>query len=148
MSNIFEIIQGKKEDDNSDPAYSLGIKVKVGKLDTIFAVTEYLPYDELESEITSLKNDLDEAKNRLASFKMRSRSLKALAIDEDASPGEIWKALSTVADNSMFIEHFNSLSEIKRRELADHIFANCNMFTGKGAFFSAHYVRETGLLSA
>ena len=139
MSNIFEIIQGRKESDDSNSTFSLGIKIKIGKFETI-------SYDGLESEINSLINELDDVKKKLESYSTQNRNAGVLAIDDNASPHDIWEVLSTAADNSLLIEQFNSLSESRRRELADYVFVNCNMFTGKGAYFSAHYVQETALL--
>ena len=144
MSNIFEIIPGKKESDNSPETFSLGIKLKIGKLETICSITEYLAHDGLESKIDSLKIELDSILKKLETFSRGN--VNQGAIDDDASPQEMWKVFSAFPDNSHLIEHFNSLSEFKRRELADYIFANCNIFTGKGAFFSAQYVQETALL--
>lgn len=148
MTKIFEINPGRKENNDSPSTFSLGIKMKIGNLETICPITEYLSYDELESEVNSLRDELDGIKKKLESFNRGVMSHGGFGVDDDASPQEIWEVLSTVADNSLIIEHFNSLSEFKRRELADHIFANCNMFTGKGAYFSAHYVQETALLTA
>lgn len=146
MSNIFEIIQRKKESDDSNPAFSLGIRIKIGKFETISAITEYLSYEGLESEIDSIINELGDVKKKLESFNNRNINQGISGIDDDTSPREIWEVFSTFADNSLLIEQFNILSESRRRELADYIFSNCNMFTGKGAYFSARYVQETALL--
>ena len=147
MPNIFKIIPGSKESNDFLHSCSLGIKMKIGKIETICPVTEFISYGELESEIDSIKNELTDIQKKLKSFKNGNTDQGAFGINDDASPEEIWEVLSTVTDNSSFIEIFNSLSEFKRRELADHVFGNCNMFTGKGAFFSAYYVQETALLT-
>ena len=147
MSNIFEIIPGIKESKDSPPTFSLGIKLKISHYETICSVTQLLSHDELQAEINLLKNELADIQEKLKSSNEEKISQSVLGIDDDSSPREIWEALSTLADNMLFLERFNSLSEFKRREMADYIFANCNMFTGKGAYFSARYVQETGLLT-
>ena len=148
MENIFEIIQERKENSDSDPAFSLGVKINIGKSETICAVTDYHSCDELKSKINLLKNELDDIIKNLEASNKESKTQDALGINDDSTPEEIWEVLSAVSDNSVLIEQFNNLSEPKRRDLADYIFANCSMFTGKGAYFSAHYVQETGMLVA
>ncbi len=148
MSNIFEIIPGNKKSKDSPMTFSLGIKIKIGQRETICSITDFLSHDDLESEIDSLKNALADIQKKLETCNREKINQDVLGIDDNSSPREIWDALSTVTDNLLLIEHFNSLNEFKRREVADYIFANCNMFTGKGAYFSAHYVQETALLTA
>ena len=147
MSHIFEIVPGRKEDKDSPPIFSLGIKMKIDRLETVCSITEYLSHDELKSEINSLKNELDALIQKLESLSSGKTNQGVSGIDDNASPQEVWEVLSSLTDNSLLVEYFNSLGELKRRELADHIFTHCNMFTGKGAFFSAHYVQETALLT-
>ena len=67
-------------------------------------------------------------------------------IDEKSPPDEIWTILSAITDNNMFADSFNGLEDGKRREVAAYILENCNIFTGRGAYFSSHYVQEKGLI--
>ena len=147
MSDIFEIIPAKKESKDSPATFSLGIKMTIDQIDTVCSITEFLLHDELISKINSLQNELAEIVKRLESIDNVNANHGLFYAGNDASPQEIWEYLSSVTDNSRFIEIFNSLDEHKRRELADHVFTNCNMFTGKGAFFSAHYLQESALLA-
>ena len=147
MSDIFEIIPVRKENRDSPATFSLGIKIKIGKFDTVCSITEFLPHDDLISKIHSLRNELADIIKRLESVDKGNANQDFLNIDNNTPIQEIWEYLSSLTDNSRLLEIFNGLAEHKRRELADHIFANCNMFTGTGAFFSAYYVQETALLS-
>ena len=147
MSGIFEIIHGNKESEDSQATFSLGIKIKIGQFANPSSITEFLPKDSLKFEIKSIKNELEEILKKLEILDEENLSNGIMGFDDNASPVEMWEVLSAIADNSILNEHFNSLSEIKRRELAEYIFANCNMFAGKGAYFSARYVQETALLS-
>ena len=142
MSAVFEIITGK------DSSYSLGIRVRIGELEHICPITESVDYEKLKIRIGSLTEELNGMLKKLERINNGSSHAEGdSAFDPDAAPEELWAVISTFADNVQLIESFNSLDEDKRRELADYIFANCNMFTGKGAFFSAQYAQETALLS-
>ena len=121
--------------------------MRIGQFDTTCRITGFLSHDDLESEINSLRSELTDILKKLDSLKNESANQGDFGIDDEASPQEIWTILSNVSDDSLLVEPFNSLKEFKRRELADYIFANCNIFTGKGAFFSARYVQETALLA-
>ncbi len=148
MPVIFEIIPETVKGKDAPAAFSLGIRMKIGRYESICSITDFLPCESLKSEINSLKNELNEAIKKLESIKNGNAGQGAFSIDSSKPPQEIWALLSVVQDNSVFVEQFNSLNEQKRRELADYIFANCNMFSGKGAFFSARYLQGTALLSA
>ena len=148
MPGIFEIIPETVKVKDAPQAFSLGIRMKIGRYESICSITDFLPCDGLKSEISSLKNELNEAIKKLESLKNGNAGQGAFSIDSSKPPQEIWAVLSVVQDNSVFVEQFNSLNEQKRRELADYIFTNCNMFSGKGAFFSARYAQETALLNS
>ena len=146
MSNIFEIIPGNKESKDSPVSFSLGIKMKIGQFDTVCSITEFLSKNDLMMEIKLLNDELAGILRQLESFQ-KGNINQGRGIDDNASPQEIWEVFSNLTDNTQLVEQFNSLSELKRRELADYIFANCNMFSGKGAFFSAQYIQETAMLT-
>jgi hypothetical protein len=63
------------------------------------------------------------------------------------SPDEIWQVLSETADEDRFIDLFNQLEREKRKEVAEYVLTQCNVFTGRGAVFSARYDSETALLA-
>ena len=148
MPGIFEIIPETVKGKDAPQVFSLGIRMKIGRYENVCSITDFLSCDSLKSEINLLKHELNEAIKKLESFKNGNAGQGAFSIDRSKPPQEIWAVFSVVQDNSVFIEQFNSLNEQKRRELADYIFANCNMFSGKGAFFSARYIQETALLTS
>lgn len=145
MSKLFEIIPGKKESKDSPMSFSLGIKMKIGEFDTVCSFTEFISNEDLVMEIKSLKDELTDILGQLESFEKGNQG--NWSFDDNTSPKEIWEVCSNITDNIRLIELFNSLGELKRREVADYVFANCNMFSGKGAFFSARFVQETAMLS-
>jgi len=148
MPNLFEIIPETMDGKDIPATFLLGVRLKIGQHESICPITDSLTYDNFRSEINLLKNELTEILKKLESIKNGDEKPGTLNIEQNKSPQEIWEILSEIPDNSLLIEQFNSLSEDKRRELADYIFANCNMFSGKGSFFSARYIQETGLLTA
>jgi hypothetical protein len=68
------------------------------------------------------------------------------ALSPDMPTEEIWKVLSATKDESSFIDLFNQLNEEKRREVAEYVLSQCNVFSGRGAVFSSRYNSETALL--
>ena len=148
MPNLFEILPKSIDGKDIPSAFSLGMRIKIGQYESICPITDSLTYDGFRSEINLIKNELAEILKKLESIKNGDLKHGSLNIDQNKSPQEIWQVLSEIQDNSLLIDQFNSLNEDKRRELADYIFANCNMFSGKGAFFSARYIQENGLLTA
>ena len=64
-------------------------------------------------------------------------------ISADMKPGDIWSALEKIEDQDFFIEQFNILEEEIRKAVAEHVLTQCNVFSGKGATFSARYNEQT-----
>ena len=62
------------------------------------------------------------------------------------APEEIWSILSGVSDEDLFIKGFNNLDEGKRRDVAEYVLTQCNIFSGKASIFSSRYNNETGLM--
>ena len=143
MTKIFKIIPRPGIEKDSTPLYSIGIQLKIGSQENIVPITGELHLNELETEVKSIADELDELLKKAK--KTRDRG-GAFNIDENSSPEEIWTLLSAVPDNDAFRDYFNDLEEGKRKELAAYILENCNIFTGKGAYFSARYIQETGLI--
>ncbi|MFC1495495.1 hypothetical protein ACFL6W_09455 [Thermodesulfobacteriota bacterium] len=143
MAKIFKIIPGLNRKNDSATLYSIGVHIKIGSHDTVCPISDELSPDGLESELKSITEELNEL---LKQVKKTGNDEGAFFIDENSPPDEIWTILSTVSDNDMFADCFNGLEEEKRREVAAYILENCNIFTGKGAYFSTHYVQETGLM--
>jgi len=68
------------------------------------------------------------------------------ALSPDMPPDKIWQVLSETADEDRFIGLFNQLDEKKRKEIAEYVLTQCNVFTGRGAGFSSRYNTDTALL--
>jgi hypothetical protein len=143
MAKIFKIIHSLNRKNDSQSLYSIGIHIKIGSHDVVCPISDELTPDGLESEIKSITDELNEL---LKKVKKTGNDKGTFFIEENSSPDEIWTILSAVSDNNKFADCFNELEEVKRREVAAYILENCNIFTGRGAYFSSHYVQETGLI--
>jgi len=86
-----------------------------------------------------LKGDLNNLKKEI-------RKEGELEFTPEMSPEQIWSILSQIDEEDLFIKGFNSLDDIKRRELAEYVLSRCNIFSGKGSIFSERYNSESGLL--
>ena len=84
---------------------------------------------------------LEEAKKI---FDYKSKQLQELTPEMNGE--EIWKFLSNIEDEQEFINKFNALGEIKRREVADFVFTRCNIFAGRASLFSLRYNNDSALL--
>lgn len=104
-------------------------------------------YQVLEKEVAAIKGELDallEESKKL--FKEQGEIEEAPDVDEAKSAMEIWDLLSTIKDPEVLSAKFNGMSHEKRIEVADHVLAHCNVFSGPASIFSMRYNSEQGLL--
>jgi hypothetical protein len=103
-------------------------------------------YETLEREISRLKGELDgllqEAKEQLGP----GPGQEHVDLDEELDAPELWEIISAVNDTDLLVRQFNSLSRGKREEIADHVFTQCNVFTGVASVFSQRYNNEEAKL--
>jgi nitroreductase len=66
--------------------------------------------------------------------------------DRDLPAAKIWAASLSGMEEEAFVEAFNGLEEVKRREVAEYILTQCNVFSGNAMIFSARYDEESGLM--
>ena len=103
-------------------------------------------HEMLEREVSRIKERLDallEESQKLFEPEQEAESPK---VDKNLSAKEIWDILSTRQDFELLIKEFNSLSHEKRLEVADHVFTNCNIFSGVASVFSMRYNSEEAAL--
>jgi hypothetical protein len=103
-------------------------------------------YETLEREISHLKGELDgllqEAKGQLG----LGAGQEDVDLDEELGAAELWEILSALTDTELLVRQFNSLSRGKRREIADYVFSQCNVFAGVASVFSVRYNNEEAKL--
>jgi len=147
MGRIFDIIENIDEKKGGKKEARLGLRLRIGDREDIFPISgTCLSYEALEEEVSQTKEGLDHALDRARAFFRGSAPQETLEITPGMTPEEIWKILSKVADEDLFISHFNSLEESVRREVAEHVLTRCNIFAGKASIFSARYDNEAGSL--
>lgn len=147
MDNLFDIITEINGDDKEALRVSIGIKVKIAGKEMMYPVTEvYNSYETFENCVNSINAELENLLKKAHKIYHVSDNEKALDLENDATPEDIWNILSSINDEKQFMDAFNNLSKEKRREIADYVLTHCNIFTGKGAFFSSQYNQQTGLL--
>ncbi|MGQ9858163.1 MAG: hypothetical protein ACUVS3_05670 [Thermodesulfobacteriota bacterium] len=100
----------------------------------------------LEAEVDQLCRDLmallGEARDLMAKAQKEAAPLQELP--ENAK--ELWELMERCGSLEEMKRLFNALQDGKRRELADFIFGNVNVFKGAGAMFAQHYDEEQGRL--
>lgn len=145
MEKIFKVIPYISDKKETPALYSIGILLNIGKYQTTCPVTGKLTLDELENAVKKIGVDLQNMLNRIKENAGAGGS-SFIDIRDDAAPEDIWAVLSSVSDNRQFTDAFNGLEEDIRRGLAGYILENCNIFSGKGAYFSSHYIHDTGVI--
>ncbi len=136
---------GKGEGDK--PAVRLGIRVKLGGHETTCPFSRACDsFYALETEVQAIKNSLDRLLAEAKELLMEPTSEDGLDLRSDMEPEEIWSILAGISDEKLFVKGFNNLDEAKRREVAEHVLTQCNIFSGKASVFSSRYDNETGLM--
>ncbi len=147
MDKIFELITQPGKEEGKKTEVRLGIRVKLSSFETTCFVTQSCQsYRALESEVQGIRQNLEDAlKEARHVFEGSSRKDK-LGLRPDMKAGEIWSILSMILDEGDFIHAFNALEEGKRQEVAEHVLAHCNVFSGKAAVFSSRYDEKSALM--
>ncbi|HVO82800.1 MAG TPA: hypothetical protein VMU60_00095 [Syntrophobacteria bacterium] len=103
--------------------------------------------EQLEDAVCRLKGRLDmllEQGRALFRTHQAEREATVKAIPE--TPLEIWKAMEGSGDLDGMSAYFNPLPLEKRKEVANFIFTNVNIFKGAASLFSQHFNDEACLL--
>jgi hypothetical protein len=147
MESIFEMVTETGKGEEGKTTVSVGVRLRVGGHETTCPISRAChSYETLEIEVQAIRNSLDsllaEAKRVIA----ESKADEGLDLRSDMDPEEIWSILSGVSDEDLFIKSFNNLDEGKRREVAEYVLTQCNIFSGKASVFSSRYNNETGVM--
>ena len=147
MESIFEMVIETGKGEEGKTTVSVGVRLKVGGHKTTCPISEPChSYEALEIEVQTIKKSLDsllvEAKRVIG----ESEADKGLDLRPDMELEEVWSILSALSDEDLFVKGFNNLDEAKRREVAEYVLTQCNIFSGKASVFSSRYNNETGLM--
>ena len=147
MEDIFEIMTIANKEENGETGVRLAIRMKIGGHETAFPVLGVCnSYEDVEAEVEAIKSNLDRVMTRAKEVFRESSFPGGLALSSDMGPEEIWSILSNTANEDHFAQGFNRLDDAKRREVAEYVLTQCNIFSGKASVFSSRYNNESGLL--
>lgn len=147
MKEIFEMMKVPDKEKEDEIRVQLGIPLKIADRETTCPVTKACnSYESLEIEVQAIKDDLERIMIRAKDIFRKSSIQESLDFGSDMEPEEIWSTLSGMVDERLFIKSFNSLDEIKRREVAEHVLTRCNIFSGRASIFSSRYNSESGFI--
>ena len=103
--------------------------------------------EQLERAISHLKGKLDTMlREGTALFRKYQAEREATLKPIPKTPQEIWKTMEGSGDLDGMREHFNLLPLEKRKEVANFIFSNVNIFKGAASLFSQHFNEEACLV--
>ena len=103
-------------------------------------------YEGLVAEIRRIQEELQGILSEGERLFTADRPSDGPGIDPEMGPQEIWDQLSQEGNEEDFVQHFNELGEEKRREIAEYVFRECNVFSGKASRFAALFNTKTGFL--
>ncbi len=147
MADIFEVITVTDKEESDKTGIRLGINIKIAGHETLCPITRTCnSYEALEMEVTTIKENLESILHTTKGIFGASTNGDMFEFRSDMGPEEIWEILSNITDEDLFIGSFNNLEEIKRKEVAEYVLTQCNIFSGKASVFSARYSNETGLM--
>jgi hypothetical protein len=144
MGDLFELMITANKEKGESMEACVGIRLKLAGHETICPITKRCTaYESLELELDGMRKNLEGLLSRARETFQRSEKQADLGLDPSMPPEEIWPRLSSPGDEKAFVEAFNSLEEEKRREVAEYVLTQCNIFSGKAAVFSARYDEKT-----
>ena len=145
---MFELILQENKEKKNQPRVSLGLRVKVAGFETVCPVTgSFDDFGAFNTEVESISRQLEGTVTKARELFDRSSTQGKLGLRPEMAPREIWTILSGIQDDNEFFQSFNSLDEVKRRELAEYILTKCNVFSGKAALFSSRYDEATAMMA-
>lgn len=147
MKDIFEMMTVTDKEKQDETKIRLGICLKIGDTETICPISGICDsYDAFEVEVEAVKNNLERVINKAKEIFSGSSLQKTLELKADMAPEKIWSILSSVDDEDLFVNSFNALDEVKRKEVAEYVLTQCNIFSGKALVFSERYKSELGFM--
>jgi len=146
MDEIFELITAATAEGESQE-FRLGVRIKVGGFEAVCPLTRQCgSYKAFELEMERIRKRLEEVSIQARTMDERRGREETFGIEPHMAASEIWAILSSIAPEDVFVTTFNALGDAKRREIAEHVLTQCNVFSGKASVFSARYSEATALM--
>ncbi len=143
MKRLFRILPVAESD---PPAFCIALDLRLGGEEVFCPVSGVFRSEgAMSAEIERLQGSLEGLrKEGRRLFEAPSAAQDGIA--PGMTPADLWSALAGLEPESALVERFNRLPEEERRAVAEHVFSHCNVFSGRGAFFSSRYDTATGKL--
>lgn len=144
---MFELIIESQKDNQAETELSLGVRMKLAGHETLCPVTRSCEdFRAFEREVQAILEQLGGIRSKAKKLFDSSSMQGKLGLRPGMAPPEIWTILSGIQDEIAFAQSFNSLDETMRRQVAEHVLTQCNVFSGKAAVFSSRYDDGKGLM--
>ena len=145
MSDLFKIIKSK--DCDISMSISLGITIRLGDIETTCPISKQVSsLAGFDIQIQDIKKNLDLLMEKAKRVFQGEPSPQDFELSPDMASEKIWEILSSISNTNIMIDRFNALDEEKRKEVADYILTQTNVFSGVGAIFSSRYDNDSALL--
>ncbi len=136
---LFNIIDRREE----GKGIALGLDIRIGSKDYSIPITSYhMDPEGLKKELKELIREIEDLISEIMRLSVKDQGPET-QIDEQLTADRIWDELSKIRDEEKFVRIFNSLSDAKRKEIAEYVFSRCNVFQGMAAVFSSRYNSES-----
>ncbi len=147
MGEPFDAVVLNESQGNRSPKVRLCVRCDLSGETFLHPVTQdCASIEDLEAEARKLHAELERALERGRRALAGSAETGGSCFPEDMSVEELWHVLETVGDDAMFVQRFNQLDDSLRRDVAEHVFTSCSVFSGRPAVFSSRYNADTALL--
>jgi hypothetical protein len=148
MKGIFDLIKSSDDQEGKKKEVRLGLRIKLGDQETLWPLTKpFDSYEGLTGEIRSIGEDLELILQKAKNHFEGGGRFQGFDLDADMEPPEVWAHLSKIEDVALFVESFNRLDEVRRREVAEHVLTHCNIFSGMASVFSERFDNESGFMT-
>ena len=123
----------------------VGLEIKIGDLEVALPITPMFErYEDFEREVERAAQGLKDLISKAERLVKGGDEEEGITEEMDAP--KIWEILNRIEDDEEFCRRFNSMGEEKRREVAEYVLTQCNIFSGKASVFSARYNSKSLLL--
>lgn len=144
---LFTAMPCPEQKAREETVFCIGIEMSIGDRRIPCPLTEACrSYEELSAAVEQLKAGLDRILIEAGERLFPPSDPNGVLITPDMPTEVVWSHLCKVQNEDAFAATFNRLGEPLRRKVAEHILTKCNIFSGKGAVFSARYNNVTGML--
>lgn len=144
---LFDVAVSRNRDEEQGAEVRLGIRCVIRGEPAVCPISPpCFTIEALRSEAEKVRLELDRVLERGEAVLAGTREPGTSDLAGDMTAEELWRVLEAIPDDDLFIERFNELEDVQRKEVAEHVLTSCSVFSGRPALFSSRYDAETALL--